>query len=74
MSNFQVNRLQPIDDDFWKAELEYTALEEIEGRAFGQNINLTIRFRYPATQSADGLVAKAISEAKRQISAASNAS
>lgn len=73
MDLFRIDSLQPIGDDFWKASIGIEMPETIDGRSFGQWLDLTIRFKYHKDGGVEGLQQLALDEARRCLSAASDA-
>lgn len=73
MTTFNIESLQPIGDDFWKAEVKTVLIEPAEGRSFGQWTTQTIRFKYRNDGDVAGLQQLALDEARRCLLAASAA-
>ena len=71
MTRFEIESLQPIGGDFWKAKVSVGTPETIEDREFAQWATLTIRFKYHLDGNAEGLLQRALDEARRCLSLSS---
>jgi hypothetical protein len=71
MERFVFEKLQPIGDDFWKAEVVISTPESIDGRNVAQTATLTIRFKCRHDQAVEVLLQTALDEARRCLAGSS---
>ncbi len=71
MNSLYVEELQPIGDGLWKAEIVVKNEEDINGIGVAQVSTLRVRFTYDVSDSVEGLLQRALDEARRCLSLSS---